>query len=145
MERERSTGMAIRTEKERSSGTEKESLSGMEKKVSCSMLLAFYGEMLTENQREMAHLHWEEDLTLSEIAEQFSVSRQSVHDTVSRVEKQLSVLEDKLRLIERFQRMEEGLRACGEEMQRVVPSPETEGHLRAAQRWITVLLDQEET
>ena len=35
----------------------------MEKKVTLSWLLAFYGEMLTENQREMARLHWEEDLS----------------------------------------------------------------------------------
>lgn len=124
---------------------ENESFSVMEKKVSRSWLLAFYGEMLTENQKEMAHLYWEEDFTLSEIADQFSVSRQSVHDTITRVEKQLHSFEEKLGLMARFQKMEEGLKACEAELTQVIPSRETENHLREAQRWITVLLDQEET
>ena len=68
----------------------------MEKKVLLSWLLSFYGSMLTENQREMARLHWEEDLSLAEIAGQFAVSRQSVHDTVNRTERQLEALEEKL-------------------------------------------------
>jgi len=116
----------------------------MEKKVSLSMLLAFYGEMLTENQREMSRLYCEEDLSLAEIAQQFSVSRQSVHDTVNRTEKQLEGLEEKLGLFKRFQNMEGCLMACEEELARVVPTKETASHLAAARRWIKVLLDQEE-
>ena len=122
----------------------RETLAAMEKKVSLSWLLAFYGEMLTENQREMARLHWEEDFTLAEIAQQFSVSRQSVHDTVSRTEKQLEGLEEKLGLLRRFQKMEEGLKACEKELSLVVPSDESKPHLSAARRWIAALLDQEE-
>ena len=123
---------------------EKESMSAMEKKVSLAWLLAFYGNMLTDNQREMARLHWEEDLTLTEIAQQFSVSRQSVHDTISRTEKQLEGLEEKLGLRARFQRVEEGLRGCEHALSRVIPTPETKTHLQAARRQIAALLDQEE-
>ena len=122
----------------------RETLVKMEKKVSLSWLLAFYGEMLTENQREMARLHWEEDLTLAEIAQQFSVSRQSVHDTVNRTEKQLEGLEEKLGLLRRFQAVEKGLKACESELAKVVPTDETKAHLAAARRWIAALLDQEE-
>ena len=122
----------------------RETLAAMEKKVSLSWLLAFYGEMLTENQREMARLHWEEDFTLAEIAQQFSVSRQSVHDTVSRTEKQLEGLEEKLGLLRRFQKMKEGLKACEKELSLVVPSDESKPHPSAARRWIAALLDQEE-
>lgn len=122
----------------------RETLLAMEKKVSLSWLLAFYGEMLTENQREMARLHWEEDLSLAEIAQQFSVSRQSVHDTLSRTEKQLIGLEEKLGLQRRFRAMETGLRACEQELSQVVPSKETVAHWEAARRWIAILLDQEE-
>jgi len=119
-------------------------LSPMEKKVYLSWLLAFYGEMLTENQREMARLHWEEDFSLSEIADQFSVSRQSVHDTLNRTEKQLDALEDKLGLLGRFRDMEAGLTACREELKQIVPTEETRAHWQSAQRWIAALLDQEE-
>ena len=123
---------------------EREALTGMEKKVLLSWLLAFYGELLTDNQREMARLHWEEDLSLTEIAEQFSVSRQSVHDTVGRTERQLESWEEKLGLLRRFQRMEEGLRACEAELSQIEATAETALHLAAARQWIARLLDQEE-
>ena len=116
----------------------------MEKKVMLSWLLAFYGDMLTENQREMARLHWEEDFSLAEIASQFSVSRQSVHDTVNRTEKQLTALEEKLGLLNRFQKMEAGLRACQAELSKVRATEESAEHLTEARRWIDELLNQEE-
>ena len=116
----------------------------MERKVKFSCLLAFYGEMLTENQREIARLYWEEDLSLAEIAGQFTVSRQSVHDTVTRTERQLEALEEKLGMWKRFQIVEEGLTACEKELAQVIPTPETSGHLAAARLKIAALLDQEE-
>ncbi len=116
----------------------------MEKKVMLSWLLAFYGDMLTDNQREMARLHWEEDFSLAEIASQFSVSRQSVFDTVNRTEKQLTALEEKLGLLAKFRKMETGLRACKAALSQVRATEDTEGHLNEARRWIDELLNQEE-
>ena len=116
----------------------------MEKKVLLSWLLSFYGSMLTENQREMARLHWEEDLSLTEIAAQFSVTRQSVHDTVGRTERQLEALEEKLGLLKRFKAVEAGLTACREELGRVEATEKSLPHLLAARRMIESLLDQEE-
>ena len=123
---------------------ERKSLSTMEKKVSLSWLLAFYGEMLTENQREISRLYWEEDFSLAEIAQQFSISRQSVHDTVSRTEKQLENMEEKLGLLRRFQAMEAGLRACEEELKLVSATKESKQHLDSARQMIAQLLFQEE-
>ena len=122
----------------------KETRTEMERKVSLSLLLAFYGEMLTENQREMSRLHWEEDLSLSEIAQQFSVSRQSVHDTISRTEKQLEGLEEKLSLFRRFQSTEQTLKHALDDLSRVSASPETQRYLQSACGAIEALLDQEE-
>ena len=122
----------------------KEAFSTMEKKVTLSWLLAFYGDMLTDNQREMARLHWEEDYSLAEIAGQFSVSRQSVHDTLNRTEKQLTALEEKLGLLEKFRKMERGLQACKAALSQVRATEDTEGHLNEARRWIDELLNQEE-
>ena len=118
--------------------------SAMERKVTLSWLLAFYGNVLTENQREMARLHWEEDLSLAEIAAQFSVSRQSVYDTVSRTEKQLDGWEEKLGMLRRFRAAEDGLNRCRAELAKIQASPDTEKHLRSAQKMIEALLDQEE-
>ena len=51
-----------------------------------SMLLDFYGELLTDKQRECFDLHYNEDLSLSEIAEQLGISRQGVWDNIRRAE-----------------------------------------------------------
>ena len=121
-----------------------DNMQAMEKKVKFSCLLAFYGEMLTRTRREMARLHWEEDLSLGEIAEQFSVSRQSVHDTVSRTERQLEAWEEKLGMMKRFQALENGLHACERELEQIKATPDSAAHLTLAKRLVAALLDQEE-
>ncbi len=123
---------------------EREKATGMERKVVLSWYLAFYGEMLTENQKEIAILYFEEDYSLAEIAQQFSVSRQSIHDTVNRVEKTLMDLENKLGLAKRFRTLEEGLKKCKEELQKVIPEKGSEAHLNAARNMINTLLAQED-
>ncbi len=67
-----------------------------------TMLLDFYGELLTEKQRECYDLHYNEDLSLSEIAEQLSISRQGVWDNIRRAELSLSEYEEKTGLLQRF-------------------------------------------
>lgn len=76
-----------------------------------SMLLDFYGELLTEKQRECFDLHYNEDLSLSEIAEQIGVSRQGVWDNIRRAEAALQEIEDKTGLIKRFAELMPGLTA----------------------------------
>ena len=84
----------------------------MNKKVSLSWLLAFYGGMLTDKQRQVLTLHCEEDLSLAEIAQEAGVSRQGVHDMLTRAAQRLFDMEEKLGMAARFQRMEEGLEEC---------------------------------
>ena len=67
-----------------------------------SMLLDFYGELLTEKQRDCFDMHYNEDLSLSEIAEQLGISRQGVWDNIRRAESALKEYEDKTGLIRRF-------------------------------------------
>ena len=68
-----------------------------------SMLLDFYGELLTEKQRECYDLHFNEDYSLSEIAEQLSISRQGVWDNIRRAESALEETEKKTGLVARFE------------------------------------------
>ena len=56
-----------------------------------------YGELLTENQREITTLYYDCDLSFGEIAEQKGVSRQSVNDTLNKVKAQLELFENKLK------------------------------------------------
>ena len=77
------------------------------------MLLDLYGELLTDKQRECFDLHYNEDLSLSEIAEQLGISRQGVWDNIRRAESAMRDLERKtglLRRIEANRRALEGLR-----------------------------------
>ena len=59
------------------------------------MLLDFYGELLTDKQRECFDLHYNEDLSLAEIAEQLGVSRQGVWDNIRRAETAMEDIEAK--------------------------------------------------
>lgn len=67
-----------------------------------SMLLDYYGEILTDKQRECYDLHYNEDLSLAEIAEQLGISRQGVWDNIRRAEAALESMEEKTGLIARF-------------------------------------------
>ena len=60
-----------------------------EKNLDISILLDHYGEMLTEKQREVIDLYYNQDLSLAEIAEQEGISRQGVRDNIKRAEAQL--------------------------------------------------------
>ena len=82
------------------------------RKVELAWLMAFYGGMLTDKQREVLALHCEEDMSLAEIAQEAGVSRQGVHDMLTRAAQRLFEMEEKLGMAARFRRMEEGLEAC---------------------------------
>lgn len=58
--------------------------SKLSQNVEISTLCAFYGRLLTERQQEALHLHYDEDWSLAEVAEHFGVSRQNVHDLITR-------------------------------------------------------------
>ena len=67
-----------------------------------SLLYDFYGELLTEHQKEIYEQFIVEDLSLSEIAKDAGISRQGVHDLIKRCNKTLEEYEAKLHLVEKF-------------------------------------------
>ena len=75
----------------------------MSKNLSVSLLMDFYGQLLTPKQLEALEFYYNDDLSLAEIADQMSISRQGVRDFIKRGEKQLLELEDKLGLAHRFE------------------------------------------
>ncbi|MBQ4042848.1 MAG: DNA-binding protein [Clostridia bacterium] len=70
-----------------------------------SMLFDFYGDLLTDRQKEFYDLYYNEDLSLAEIAENYGITRQGVRDVIVRAEAYLTEVEDKTRLIRRFHEM----------------------------------------
>ncbi len=67
-----------------------------------TLLFDFYGELLTEHQKDIYAQFMLEDLSLSEIAQDAGISRQGVHDLVKRCQKILEGYEEKLHLVEKF-------------------------------------------
>lgn len=74
----------------------------LEKTTRINFLFDFYHQLLTEKQQNYMKMYYLEDLTLSEISELFSVSRQAVYDNIKRTEAMLESYEDKLHLYDKF-------------------------------------------
>ena len=70
--------------------------------VEITILLDFYGEMLTEKQRDFLGYDYNDDLSLSEIAENEGITRQGVRDAIKRAETLLYEMESKLGFAKRF-------------------------------------------
>ena len=71
----------------------------MDNTIMRTMLFDFYGDLLTEKQREYYDLHFNSDLSLQEIAEQSGVSRQAVWDIIRRAEQSMGEIEEKTGLV----------------------------------------------
>lgn len=74
----------------------------MDKVYEDTLLLDFYGQLLTERQYEIMDLHYNNDYTLGEIAEQLNISRQGVYDSLKKGKAVLNRMEEKLGLVEKF-------------------------------------------
>lgn len=72
-----------------------------------ALLYDFYGDMLTDRQKEFYDLYYNEDLSLAEIAENYGITRQGVRDVIVRAEAILTELEDKTGIIRRFHKMQQ--------------------------------------
>lgn len=68
----------------------------MEKNVEISMLCQLYGKLLTEKQQEFLEDYYNNDFSLSEIAENNNITRQAVRDIIKKGEKKLFEYEEKL-------------------------------------------------
>ncbi|MCR5251493.1 MAG: DNA-binding protein [Lachnospiraceae bacterium] len=95
----------------------------MEKIVEQGILYDFYGPLLTEHQQEIYEACVYEDLSLSEAAERFGISRQGVHDLLRRCDRILKSYEDRLGLIGRFREQQQ----CLEAMQKLLTQRQADG------------------
>ncbi len=81
----------------------------MAKNLEITILLDFYGDMLTSKQREFLDFYYNEDLSLAEIAANVGITRQGVRDAIKRAECLLYDMEQRLGLVARFKDVQTGL------------------------------------
>ncbi|MFG6374299.1 MAG: DNA-binding protein [Oscillospiraceae bacterium] len=101
-----------------------------------ALLFDFYGEMLTSRQKEFYDLYYNEDLSLSEIAENYDMSRQGVRDAIVRAEAALEELEEKTGIVKRFQEQKhqlEEIESLAQAARSVSADPTVSDYLRRIQ------------
>ena len=72
------------------------------KDLSIAYLLDFYGDVLSNRKRQVLDDYYNNDLSLSEIAQDLGISRQGVRELIKKAEEELNFYEQKLHLAQRF-------------------------------------------
>ena len=91
----------------------------MEKNVQISMLNEFYGKLLTQKQYEIIDDYYNNDLSLSEIAENNQITRQAVRDILKKGEKKLFEYEEKLQFMKRTLNQEKRIKKVLSELTKI--------------------------
>jgi len=98
----------------------------VEKKIRLADLFDFYGELLTEKQKNILFLYCIEDFSFGEISEELGISRQAVFDTIKRVDDILNNFENKLSLLEKFRQSQRVIREINLEIMSIKEANEIE-------------------
>ena len=91
----------------------------MEKNVEISILCDLYGKLLTKRQEEIINDYYNNDLSLSEIAENNNITRQAVRDIIKKGEKKLFEYEEKLQFMKRTLKQEDTLQRVLSEISKI--------------------------
>jgi len=89
------------------------------KDLNITVLFDFYGDILTDKQRDVIDYYYNEDLSLAEISEHLGITRQGVRDSIKRAEAILLDMEERLGLAKRFRRIQQGLADISSEAQAI--------------------------
>ncbi len=115
-------------------------MADMKERVELNFLLDFYGPLLTGHRQEVLRLYCEEDLSQQEIAEQLSITRQGVFDSIAKARRQLAEYEEKLGLLRRHRELTQAAEACLQALERVRPFPDSADALLEARRALEGIL-----
>lgn len=110
--------------------------------IEISLLYDFYGQLLTAKQRELLKLYHEDNYSLSEIAEEYGISRQGVHDAVKKAEKSLHAYENKLGLVNKFTATEEAVTEIDSEIDRLIQENSQNKKLTERLKHIKTIIDK---
>ena len=87
-------------------------------RVEVSLLMDYYGSLLTDKQRDIMEWYYNDDLSLAEIAEVNKTSRQAIHDLIKRCYKQLLSYESKLNLLQKSINRKKSIKNFADELKR---------------------------
>ena len=118
-------------------------MADVEARVELTTLLDFYGPLLTEHRREVMRLHCEEDLSLAEIAEQLSITRQGVNDAVQKARRQLFDYEEKLGLAQRYRAVGDAAESALEALEGIKENDENRSGIQKARAALNQILQIE--
>lgn len=110
----------------------------MEKKLHTSLLLDFYGELLSKNQKIAVEMCYNKDLSLSEIGQQMDMTRQGARDLIKRGEASLYNYEEKLGLCSKFRAISKELDSIKESALEIINLENKEEILEKAEKIISI-------
>ncbi len=93
-----------------------------------TMLYDFYGDLLTDRQKDFYDMYHNEDLSLAEIADEHNITRQGVRDVLMRAETSLEEIENKTGLIARYLSIYKGIDSLEVTIQQVETLNNTDLH-----------------
>lgn len=83
----------------------------MDRKLEISLLLEFYGQMLSERQRELIDYYYNDDLSLTEISELTGITRQGARDGIKKAGAILETYEEKLGMFRSYRARQSAVKA----------------------------------
>jgi len=118
-------------------------MADMNERVELNYLLDFYGPLLTEHRQEVLRLYCEEDLTQQEIADQLSITRQGVFDSLAKSKRQLNSYEAKLGLVQRHLEQTKTVERCLRLLEGVKALPGNDAALQEARNALAAILSKD--
>ena len=110
-----------------------------DKTLQMTLLFDFFGDLLTEKQREYFDLYYNEDLSLSEIAGNVGITRQGVRDIIVRAEAQLTDYEERTGIVARFMQRSSDIDRAEEIARKIMLSAKDENIGNMAQELTDIL------
>lgn len=114
----------------------------MDKFVQQGLLYDFYGELLTEHQKQVYEAAVYENMSQSEIASEHGISRQGVHDLLKRCDKLLMDYESKLHLVEKFAKAKASVSELSKEMDELEASCAGNEHITNIKKRVREILEE---
>ena len=89
------------------------------------LLFDYYGELLTDRQKMCLDMHYNQDLSLGEIAAELSISRQAVYDNLSRAEALLKNMEEKTGCVSRDRALRKAMQSIAQKAETLISHPDS--------------------